>query len=83
MIGFHRLSAMEQLWGKPHRPQTAVLVNCPTADGLISGQGTVLRVIDKDVCGANWAEQFIYLVRMGDALKVIPAEYLKPTECAK
>ncbi len=64
--------------GKVLRPRTRVGILYPTADGVISGEGAVLNVIDKAPCGASGGEQFIYLVRLGDDLRVVPAEYLTP-----
>ena len=61
-----------------YRPNSRVRFNCPTAEGAISGEGRVLRMIEA-VEGDYGRVQFLYLVAAGDALKVIPGEYMTPT----
>ncbi len=68
--------------GRLFAARQRVAVCCPSKDGVISGQGVVITLIDA-VEGDYGRVQFIYLVRLGDDLRVIPAEYMQPTENAK
>ena len=54
------------------KPKTKVRVNCTTAKGVLKGDGRVVKVIDAQPCGAAGGWEYIYLVRMGGDLKVVP-----------
>lgn len=64
--------------GRLFTAQQAVAVCCPSKDGVISGQGVILTLIDVAE-GEYGRMQFIYLVRLGDDLRVVPGEYMTPT----
>lgn len=53
------------------KPKTRVRVDCTTARGVLRGDGEVVKVIDAQPAGACGFE-YIYLIRMGHDLKVVP-----------
>lgn len=58
---------------KPHTPVSAC---CSTRDGVFRGDGRVLRVVDAVQCGAGGGWEYLYLVAVGEDLKVVPASGL-------